>query len=114
MGPGLVRTLVRLTLGNRVSVAYLALVAFVIAKAALDPVVTQDTDPASAWLWPPLVTFPAFLLVGALGRAAWGPAGTPDWFFVTMVVVSALLQALALGTLHQLVRTRHQRMTSSC
>ncbi|MEU2422312.1 hypothetical protein ABZ619_15010 [Streptomyces sp. NPDC007851] len=112
MGPGLVRTLVRLTLGNRMSVAYLALVAFVIAKAVADPVATGD--PASAWLWPPLVTFPAFPLVGALGRTAWDPAEMPDWFFVAMVVLSALLQALALGALHRAVRTRHQRMTGSC
>ncbi|WP_046729872.1 SCO4225 family membrane protein [Streptomyces humi] len=112
MGPGLVRTLLRLTLGNRVSVAYLALVAFVIAKAMADPVASGD--PASAWPWPPLVTFPAFLLVGALGRTAWDPAEMPNWFFVATVVVSALLQALALGALHRAVRTRHQRMTSSC
>jgi hypothetical protein len=114
MGPGLVRTLIRLMLGNRLSAAYLALVAVVIAKATVDSLFVQDPDPDYAWLWPPLVTFPTFLPVAALGRTAWGATDLPNWFFITMIVISALLQSLALGALGQAVRTRHQRMTSSC
>ncbi|MEU9455661.1 hypothetical protein [Streptomyces sp. NPDC048277] len=112
MESGTVRTLVRLTVANRLSAAYLALVALVVVKAAIDS--GQDPDPGYAWAWPPLVTFPAFLLVGALCRTAWDPARTPDWFFVSTIVVSALLQALALGALGRAVRTRHQRMMRSC
>ncbi|MFG2935998.1 SCO4225 family membrane protein [Streptomyces sp. NPDC048282] len=114
MGPGLVRTLIRLTVGNRLSAAYLTLVAVVIAKATVDSLFVQDPDPDFAWLWPPLVTFPAFLPVAALGRTVWDPATMPNWFFITMIVVSALLQSLALGALRRAVRTRHQRMIRSC
>ncbi|MGW7240911.1 SCO4225 family membrane protein [Streptomyces sp. NPDC054804] len=115
MRTGPARTLVRLTLANRVSVAYLAVVAVVVAKATADSLAAAD-GPAQdfAWLWPPLVTFPAFPLVAALGRTAWGTAELPAWSFAAVLVVSALLQSLALGTLGQAIRTRHQRMLGSC
>ncbi|MGW7420237.1 SCO4225 family membrane protein [Streptomyces sp. NPDC054813] len=115
MTTGPARTLVRLTLANRVSVAYLAVVAVVVAKATADSLAAAD-GPAQdfAWLWPPLVTFPAFPLVAALGRTAWGTAELPAWSFAAVLVISALLQSLALGTLGQAIRTRHQRMLGSC
>ncbi|MEV6761576.1 hypothetical protein AB0N16_13195 [Streptomyces sp. NPDC051105] len=113
MTTGPVRTLVRLTVANRVSVAYLAVVAVVVAKAAADSLAAADgPDQEFAWLWPPLVTFPAFPLVSALGRTAWDTAA-PDWFFVGMIVVSALLQALALGALREAVLARQRRAIHS-
>ncbi|WP_181805034.1 SCO4225 family membrane protein [Streptomyces shenzhenensis] len=113
MESGPARTVVRLMLTNRLSVAYLGLVAVVIAKAAADSAHADDHAGDYAWLWPPLVTFPVFPLVSALGRTAWR-ADTPDWFFVTTVVVSALLQSLALGALRQAVLARHRRSLRSC
>lgn len=109
------RTLVRLTLANRVSVAYLAVVAVVVAKAAADSLAAADgPEQDFAWLWPPLVTFPAFPLVAALGRTASGTAAPlPAWSFAAVLATSALLQSLALGTIAQAVRTRHQRMLRS-
>ncbi|MEU0964891.1 hypothetical protein ABZ357_05400 [Streptomyces sp. NPDC005917] len=109
-----VRTLVRLTVANRVSAAYLVLVAVVVAKATADSLVAEDPDPDYAWIWPPLVTFPAFPLVAALGRTVGDTTELPDWSFITMIVISALLQSLALGSLAQAIRTRHQRMIRSC
>ncbi|MER7933250.1 MULTISPECIES: SCO4225 family membrane protein [unclassified Streptomyces] len=115
MTTGPARTLVRLTLANRVSVAYLAVVAVVVAKAAADSLAAADgPEQDFAWLWPPLVTFPAFPLVAALGRTAWGTPTGPAWSFAAVLVISALLQSLALGALGQAVRTRHQRMLRSC
>ncbi|MFJ9347307.1 SCO4225 family membrane protein [Streptomyces sp. NPDC101237] len=115
MTTGPARTLVRLTLTNRVSVAYLAVVAVVVAKAAADsPAAAEGPEQDFAWLWPPLVTFPSFPLVAALGRTAWGTTTGPTWSFAAVLAISALLQSLALGTLAQAVRTRHQRMLHSC
>ncbi|MEU9384489.1 hypothetical protein AB0D38_27495 [Streptomyces sp. NPDC048279] len=115
MTTGPARTLVRLTVANRVSVAYLAVVAVVVAKATADSLAAAD-GPAHdfAWLWPPLVTFPAYPLVAALGRTASGAAEPPTWSFVAVLVISALLQSLVLGSLGQAVRSRHQRMLGSC
>ncbi|MEV5957220.1 hypothetical protein AB0M11_26220 [Streptomyces sp. NPDC051987] len=113
MESGPARTVVRLMLANRLSVAYLVLVAVVIAKAVVDADHADDHGSDYAWLWPPLVTFPVFPLVSALGRTAW-PGDTPDWFFVTAVVVSALLQSLVLGALRQAVLARHRRSLRSC
>ncbi|MER7834593.1 hypothetical protein ABTY98_01455 [Streptomyces sp. NPDC096040] len=115
MTTGPARTLVRLTVANRVSMAYLAVVAVVVAKAAVDSLAAADgPEQDFAWLWPRLVTFPAFPLVAAPARAAWGTADLPTWGFIAVIVISALLQSLALGTLARAVRTRHQRMLRSC
>ncbi|MER6266232.1 SCO4225 family membrane protein [Streptomyces sp900105755] len=113
MESGPARTVVRLMLTNRLSVAYLVLVAVVIAKAVVDSAHADEHGSEYAWLWPPLVTFPVFPLLAALGRTAWR-TDTPDWFFVGTVVVSALLQSLALGALRQAVLARHRRSEISC
>ncbi|MFD8722269.1 SCO4225 family membrane protein [Streptomyces sp. NPDC059629] len=112
MTTGPARTVVRLMVGNRVSAAYLALVVLVMAKATFDSVWAEDPDPDYAWLWPPLVTFPAFLLVSTLGRTAWG-THLPNWLFITTIAVSALLQALALGAVRQAIQARHRRATQA-
>ncbi|MFJ9560906.1 SCO4225 family membrane protein [Streptomyces fuscichromogenes] len=113
MESGPVRTLVRLMLTNRLSMAYLGLVAVVIAKAAVDSAHADEHGSEYAWLWPPLVTFPVYPLLSALGRTAWRP-DTPNWFFIGTVVASALLQSLALGALRQAVLARHRRSLRSC
>ncbi|MER6537437.1 SCO4225 family membrane protein [Streptomyces sp. 900105755] len=113
MESGPARTVVRLMLTNRLSVAYLVLVAVVIAKAVVDSAHADEHGSDYAWLWPRLVTFPVFPLLAALGRTAWR-ADTPNWFFVGTVVVSALLQSLALGALRQAVLARHRRSEISC
>ncbi|MFD4501790.1 SCO4225 family membrane protein [Streptomyces sp. NPDC058457] len=113
METGPARTVVRLMLTNRLSVAYLVLVAVVIAKATVDSGNADGHGSDYAWLWPPLVTFPVFPLLSALGRTAWR-TDTPNWFFIGTVVVSALLQSLVLGVLRQAVLARHRRSVHSC
>ncbi|MER5514241.1 hypothetical protein [Streptomyces sp. NPDC002763] len=115
MESGPARTLVRLVrlmCANRLSAAYLALVAVVIAKATVGSLPGADPGTDYAWLWAPVVTFPTFPLVSAIGGTAWD-TDAPNRFFVGMIVVSALLQALALGALREAVLARHRRAIHS-
>ncbi|WP_030187857.1 SCO4225 family membrane protein [Streptomyces violaceorubidus] len=104
------RTLTRLTVANRVSAAYLALVGGAMAVAAAQPLFATGPDASLIWVWPPLFTFPAFGFVAWLGEAGWG-GDAPTWFFVGGIVLSALVQALALGALWRGLRGRRAERT---
>ncbi|GAA2598615.1 MULTISPECIES: SCO4225 family membrane protein [Streptomyces] len=106
-----VRTLARLAVTNRVSAVYLALVGGAMAVAAAGPLFATGPDASLIWVWPALFTFPAFGFVVWLGEAGWG-GDTPTWFLVGGIVLSALVQSLALGTVWQtLRRPRGRRLT---
>ncbi|GAA4015400.1 hypothetical protein GCM10022384_68730 [Streptomyces marokkonensis] len=103
-----IRTFTRLTLANRASAAYLALVGGAMAVAALEPLFTTGPDASLIWVWPALFTFPAFGLVAWLGEAGWG-GDAPTWFLIGGIVFSALAQSLALGAAWQTLRGRRER-----
>ncbi|MCX5036999.1 MULTISPECIES: SCO4225 family membrane protein [Streptomyces] len=103
--PGRIRGLVRLALANRVSAAYLTLVGGAMAVAAVQPLFWNGPDASLVWVWPALFTFPAFGFVAWLGEAGWG-GEAPTWFFVGGIVLSALVQSLALGAAWRTLRGR--------
>ncbi|AQS68944.1 SCO4225 family membrane protein [Streptomyces pactum] len=103
-----IRTLARLTLANRASAAYLALVGGAMAVASLEPLFTTAPDASLIWVWPALFTFPAFGFVAWLGESVWG-GDAPAWFLIGGIVLSALVQSLALGTAWRTLRGHRER-----
>ncbi|MFA3876695.1 SCO4225 family membrane protein [Streptomyces sp. MMCC 100] len=100
-----IRTLIRLTVANRASAAYLTLVGGAMAVAAVQPLFGTGPDASLIWVWPALFTFPAFGFVAWLGEAGWG-GDAPAWFFIGGIVLSALIQSLALSAVWQTLRGR--------
>ncbi|MEV5817326.1 SCO4225 family membrane protein [Streptomyces mutabilis] len=110
-----IRTLTRLTVANRASAVYLALVGGAVAVAALEPLFANTPDASLVWVWPALFTFPAFGFVAWLGEAGWG-GDAPAWFLVGGIVLSALVQSLALGAAWEGLRGRRrgrERLTTA-
>ncbi|MFB6555995.1 SCO4225 family membrane protein [Streptomyces sp. NPDC056405] len=103
-----IRTLTRLTVANRASAAYLTLVGGAMTVAALEPLFTSAPDAPLIWVWPALFTFPAFGFVAWLGEAGWG-GDAPTWFFIGGIVLSALIQSLALGATWNALRGQRER-----
>ncbi|MFJ8543033.1 SCO4225 family membrane protein [Streptomyces sp. NPDC093586] len=102
------RTLTRLTFANPASAVYLALVGTAVAVAAAQPLFAPDPDASLIWVWPALFTFPAFGFVAWLGKAVQG-GDASMWFFVGGIVLSALVQSLALGATLEALRGRRRR-----
>ncbi|MBZ6257957.1 hypothetical protein KVH22_20795 [Streptomyces olivaceus] len=100
-----IRALTRLAVANRVSAAYLALVAGAMAIAAAQPLFATGPDASLIWVWPALFTFPAFGFVAWLGEAAWG-GDAPTWLYIGGIALSALVQSLALGSVWHSLRGR--------
>ncbi|WP_217251466.1 SCO4225 family membrane protein [Streptomyces sp. AC602_WCS936] len=100
--------LTRLTVANRVSAAYLAVVGGAMAVAALTPLFATSPDASLIWIWPALFTFPTFGFVAWLGEGVWG-GEAPTWFFIGGIVLSALVQSLALGATWEGLRGRRGR-----
>ncbi|MFE0807166.1 SCO4225 family membrane protein [Streptomyces sp. NPDC058848] len=105
--------LTRLTVANRVSAAYLTAVGGAMAVAALTPLFATSPDASLSWIWPALFTFPAFGFVAWLGESLWG-GEAPTWFFIGGIVLSALVQSLALGAAWEGLRDRRRgRLTTA-
>ncbi|MFD8540581.1 SCO4225 family membrane protein [Streptomyces rubrogriseus] len=104
-GTDRIRGLVRLAVANRVSAVYLTIVGGAMAVAAAQPLFGTGPDASLVWVWPALFTFPAFGFVAWLGEAGWG-GDAPTWFFVGGIVLSALVQSLALGAVWRALRGR--------
>ncbi|MFD6193814.1 SCO4225 family membrane protein [Streptomyces sp. NPDC060275] len=104
-GTDRIRSLVRLALANRVSAVYLTVVGGAMAVAAAQTLFGTGPDASLIWVWPALFTFPAFGFVAWLGEAGWD-GSAPTWFFVGGIVLSALVQSLALGTVWRTLRGR--------
>ncbi|CAM5323265.1 Integral membrane protein OS=Streptomyces tendae OX=1932 GN=GUR47_26080 PE=4 SV=1 [Streptomyces tendae] len=100
-----IRALTRLSVTNRVSAVYLGLVGGAMAVAAAQPLFATGPDASLIWVWPALFTFPAFGFVAWLGEAGWG-GDAPTWFFIGGIVLSALVQSLALGAVWRALRGR--------
>ncbi|MEU4495896.1 hypothetical protein AB0F96_21165 [Streptomyces sp. NPDC023998] len=97
-------TLKRLTFGNRASQVYLALVAVATLYVTIDTVFVHHEDASFAGIWLFLLASPvmfAFLMLGELfGDAVSGSAP----YLYTALVVSVLIQSLALGLFVRLLR----------
>ncbi|MEU2026333.1 hypothetical protein ABZ565_29900 [Streptomyces sp. NPDC016469] len=100
------RALLRLTFANPVSAVYLGVVG---ASIAFEAAAAVFGDPGFVGVWPFLLTAPASLLFAMVGAAVGGPAELSYWFLAGGVVVSALVQAFALGALTETVRGRFRR-----
>jgi hypothetical protein len=103
------RTLVRLMFANPASAVYLGLVGIAVGIAAAEPLFVEHADGSLIWVWPALLTFPASGFVTWAGEALWN-TGAPAWFLLGGIVVSALLQSLALGALLETLRGRRRRL----
>ncbi|MFG3137754.1 SCO4225 family membrane protein [Streptomyces sp. NPDC048211] len=99
-----VRTLARLTFGNAASRIYLGVVAATTVFVTMDTLFVTHEDASFAGVWLFLLAAPTVFvfLVGSstLGAEALGP----DWFVYLALVVSVLVQSLALGWFARLLR----------
>ncbi|MCX5345315.1 SCO4225 family membrane protein [Streptomyces atratus] len=99
-----VRTLARLTFGNAASLIYLGLVLAAAVFVTVDTLFVAHEDASFAGVWLFLLAAPT-VFVFFIGSALWGAAAAgPAWFVYLALVVSVLLQSLALGWFVRLVR----------
>ncbi|WPW33354.1 hypothetical protein P6B95_07460 [Streptomyces atratus] len=99
-----VRTLARLTFGNTASLIYLGLVLAAAVFVSVDILFVAHEDTSFAGVWLFLLAAPT-VFVFFIGSALWGAeAAGPAWFVHLALVVSVVLQSLALGWCVRLVR----------
>ncbi|MFG3496361.1 SCO4225 family membrane protein [Streptomyces sp. NPDC047928] len=98
-----VRALARLTFGNLASQVYLAVVAVVAALVAYDTWFVAHEDASFAFVGLFAVAAPAILLFFAVGSLGGDALLSSDAFVWTALVLSVLIQSLALGALLRLV-----------
>jgi hypothetical protein len=98
------RTSIRLTFGNPVSLGYLALVLAATVFVAVDTLFVAHEDASFAGVWLFFLAAPtvfAFFVGSSLaGSDGLGPA----WFVYLALVVSVVVQAFVLGWFTRLVR----------
>ncbi|MER5183133.1 hypothetical protein ABT009_33080 [Streptomyces sp. NPDC002896] len=104
------RTLVRLMFGNPASAVYLGLVGAAVGISATEPLWSENGGDSLIWVWPALFTCPAFFFVLPIGEAVWGTEA-PAWFFIGGIIISALVQSLALGVCLKALRGWRRRPT---
>ncbi|MFZ3593853.1 SCO4225 family membrane protein [Streptomyces sp. BH104] len=103
------RTLLRLTVTNPASAIYLSLVGASVVFTGV--VVLASPDPGFVGVWPFFFTAPTSLLaVGLIGAV--GGLDAPMWLLAVGIVVSALLQSLALGATLEALRGRRRLGTT--
>jgi hypothetical protein len=106
------RTLWRLMFANPASAVYLGVVGVAIGVATIQPLFTDHGMESLIWVWPALLTLPTFALVALAGETLFG-ADAVTGYLITGVVVSALVQSLALGALWQTLRRPRRRLNAS-
>jgi hypothetical protein len=92
-------SLVRLTVGNRVSQIYLALVAAVAVVTTVLMFVSQE---ALVMLWLGFLSLPTFAVLSLPNDLFWD-ATEPAWLLLIGLVASFLIQAFLLGCLARAV-----------
>ncbi|MCB5167742.1 hypothetical protein LG634_23285 [Streptomyces bambusae] len=107
------RTLARLTFGSLASRLYLALVAAAVVVAEIDIRFVAHEDSTFAALPVMFVTLPMFAVCLIGGERFWPELTDSAAYFYVAVLVSALVQALALGVLAHLVQRRQQRRATA-
>ncbi|MEV6961246.1 hypothetical protein AB0M97_19005 [Streptomyces sp. NPDC051207] len=106
------RSLWRLMFANPASAVYLGVVGIAIGVAVIQPLFTDNGMESLIWVWPALLTLPTFALVALAGEALFG-ADAATWYLITGVVVSALIQSLALGAIWHTLRSPRRRLHTS-
>ncbi|WP_097871930.1 SCO4225 family membrane protein [Streptomyces sp. rh34] len=97
-------TLVRLAFRNTASLIYLGLVLAVTLFVAADTLFVTHEDASFSGVWLFLLAAPTIFLFFFGGSLAGAEAGGPAWFLVLALVVSVLVQSLAIGWFVRLVR----------
>ncbi|MEV0495352.1 SCO4225 family membrane protein [Streptomyces atratus] len=98
------RALARLTFGNPASLIYLGVVLATAVFVAVDTLFISHEDASFAGVWLFLLAAPTVFVFFVAGTL-WGTdAAGPAWFVYLALVVSVLVQALALGWFVRLVR----------
>ncbi|THA71368.1 hypothetical protein E6P78_05375 [Streptomyces sp. A0958] len=98
------RTLARLAFGNATSLVYLGAVAATAVFVTVDTLFVAHEDASFAGIWLFLLAAPT-VFVFLLGSSAAGAESFgPTWFMYLALVVSVLVQSLALGWFARLVR----------
>ncbi|MGW7208847.1 SCO4225 family membrane protein [Streptomyces sp. NPDC054837] len=100
------RTLTRLTFANPASLVYLAVVGVTLVVAASEPL-DPDASGAMIWVWPAMLTLPAYVPIAALGAAVMGES--MPGLFVGSIVLAALVQSLGPAALFESPRARPAR-----
>ncbi|MFD9425566.1 MULTISPECIES: SCO4225 family membrane protein [unclassified Streptomyces] len=98
------RTLVRLTFGNAVSLCYLGLVLAATVLVTVDTLFVTHEDASFSGVWLFLLAAPTVFVFFVGSSLAGADAGGPTWFLCLALVVSVLVQSLALGWFARLVR----------
>lgn len=96
--------LVRLTFRDPASLIYLGLVLAATLFVAVDTLFVAHEDASFSGVWLFLIAAPTVFLFLLGGSLAGVRAGGPAWFLVLGLVVSVLVQSLALGWFVRLVR----------
>ncbi|MFJ6432779.1 SCO4225 family membrane protein [Streptomyces sp. NPDC091416] len=99
-----VRALARLTFGNVASLVYLGVVAATAVFVAVDTLFVAHEDASFAGVWLFFLAAPT-VFVFFVGSAMLGAeTAAPTWLFCLALVVSVLVQSLALGWFVRLLR----------
>lgn len=99
-----VHTLARLTFGNAVSLVYLGVVAATAVFVTVDTLFVAHEDASFAGVWLFFLAAPTVFVFFAGGAMLGSETGGPDWLFYLALVVSVLVQSLALGWFARLLR----------
>ncbi|MEV6162741.1 hypothetical protein AB0L71_12590 [Streptomyces sp. NPDC052052] len=98
------RTLARLTFGNAASVIYLGAVLATAVFVTVDTLFVAHQDASFAGVWLFFLAAPT-VFVFFVGESLWGTdTAGPAWLTCVALVVSVLVQALALGWFARLLR----------
>ncbi|MFJ6442639.1 SCO4225 family membrane protein [Streptomyces sp. NPDC091649] len=97
-------TLVRLTFRNPASLVYLGLVLAATLFVVADSLFVAPEDASFSGVWLFLLAAPTVFLFFLGSSLAGAEAGGPVWFLVPALVVSVLVQSLAVGWFVRLVR----------
>lgn len=99
-----VRALARLTFGNAASLVYLGVVVATTVFVAVDTLFVFHEDASFAGVWLFFLAAPT-VFVFLLGSSMLGAETLgPDWFVYLALVVSVLVQSLALGWFARVLR----------
>ncbi|WP_327170458.1 hypothetical protein OG471_03825 [Streptomyces sp. NBC_01336] len=92
-----VHTLARLTFGNAASLVYLGVVAATAVFVTVDTLFVAHEDASFAGVWLFFLAAPTVFVFFAGAAMLGADSAAPDWLFYLALVVSVLVQSLAVG-----------------
>nr|WSW70773.1 hypothetical protein OG461_33825 [Streptomyces sp. NBC_00995] len=99
-----VHALARLTFGNAASLVYLGVVAATAVFVTVDTLFVTHEDASFAGVWLFLLAAPTVFVFFVGGAMLGAETAAPTWLFCVALVVSVLVQSLALGWFARLLR----------